>query len=59
MKLASPSVLALSDFEQQFIVETDASSIAIGSMFSQKKEDGKLHPVQFVIRTMNTSERNY
>ena len=40
-KLTSPPVLAFPNFDVPFIVETDASSVAIGAALAQKKEDEK------------------
>ena len=59
IKLTSPPVLAYSDLEKPFVVETDASSVSVGAVLVQKKEDRKIHPLQYASRTMNTSERNY
>ena len=39
--LVTPPVLAYPDFEQPFVVETDASNIAVGAVFAQTKEDGR------------------
>lgn len=57
--MTSPPVLTFLDFEQAFLVETDASSVAIGAVLAQRKEDGRVHPVQFASRTMSTSDRKY
>ena len=58
-RLTSPPVLAFPEFEAPFIVETDASSVAVGAVLAQKKEDGKVHPIQYASRTMTAAERNY
>ena len=58
-KLVSPPVFAFPEFNEPFVMETDASSVALGAVLAQEKEDGKIHPVQYASRTMNASERNY
>ena len=59
IKLTSPPILAYPDFGKPFMVETDASSVSVGAVPAQKKEDGKIHPIQYASRTTNTSERMY
>ena len=58
-KLTSPPVLSFPDFDQPFIVETDASNLSLGGVLAQKKEDGKIHPIQFASRTMTDAEKKY
>jgi hypothetical protein len=41
------------------LVETDASDFAIAGILSQKFEDGKLHPVDFISRKLSQPELNY
>lgn len=57
--LTSPPVLAFPDFEKSFVVETDASSVALGAVLSQRKDDEKFHSVQYGSRTMNDPEKKY
>ncbi|QRV78719.1 Retrotransposable element Tf2 protein [Ceratobasidium sp. AG-Ba] len=42
-----------------FILETDASGIAIGAILSQRGEDGYLHPVAYLSKSYNDAQRNY
>ena len=58
-KLTSPPVLAFPDFDQPFVVETDASSVAVGAVLTQRKEDKRVQPIQYASRTMTSAERNY
>ena len=59
IKLTSLPVLAYPDLEKPFVVETYASSVSVGAVLDQKKEDGKIHPIQYASLTMNTSARKY
>ena len=56
--LTSSPVLAFPNFEAPFVVETDASAIAVGAVLAQK-QGGRLHPIQFASRSLNSAERNY
>lgn len=56
--LTSSSILQYPDFEKPFILTTDASSFAIGSVLSQGPI-GKDRPVAFASRTLRNSEINY
>jgi hypothetical protein len=47
------------ELERPALLETDASDFAIAGILSQKFEDGKLHPIQFVSRKLNPAELNY
>lgn len=47
------------DFGQPFIVEIDASSVALGAFLAQNREDGHVHLEEYASRKMNISERNY
>ena len=52
-------VLVRPDYEKQFIMETDASLVAMGAVLSQKQEDGTVRPIAFWSGTFNSAERNY
>jgi hypothetical protein len=41
------------------LLETDASAFVIAGILSPIYEDGKMHPVRFVSRTLNPAELNY
>ena len=57
--LVTPPLLEYPDFEQPFVVETDASKVALGAVLAQKKEDGMVHPIEYASRTMSATERKY
>ncbi len=57
-KLTEAPLLAHPDFSQPFILDTDASDLAIGSVLSQKI-DGVERAVAFASRTLSKSERKY
>lgn len=56
--LVSPQVLAYPDFEQPFILATDASGKAIGAVLSQI-QDGRERPLAYASRTLNPAETRY
>ena len=56
--LTSPPVLKYPDHTKTFIVNCDASNLAIGCVLSQET-DGEEHPVAFASRTLNEAVRNY
>lgn len=55
----TPPLLAFPNFSHPFIVHTDASSKAVGSVLAYKREDGKIHPVQYASRAIKAAENNY
>ena len=52
-------VLAYPDFEQPFLLETDASGTGLGAVLAQKQEDGSVRPVAYASRTLQNHEKNY
>jgi hypothetical protein len=40
-------------------IETDASDYAYGAILSQLEEDGKWHPVAYLLKSFSPAERNY
>ena len=57
-QLTTAPVLAHPDFSKPFILDTDASDLAIGSVLSQKI-DGKERVVAYASRTLTKAERKY
>ena len=57
-RFTSPPILRHYDPELPCIIESDASDFTIGTVLSQEFE-GRLHPVAFYSRKMNTHEINY
>ena len=43
----STPVLAYSDPNKEYLLETDASKLGLGALLSQKQADGRYHPVAF------------
>jgi len=56
--LISKPCLRLPDPRKRFIIHTDTSAYAIGSVLCQKFEDG-IHPVAYHSRILSKSEQNY
>ena len=57
-KLCSPPLLIYPDFSKNFVLQTDASDVAIGAVLLQEV-DGNLRPVQYASRKLNPAEKNY
>jgi predicted aspartyl protease/transposase InsO family protein len=57
--LTSAPVLAHPDPQRQWIVQTDASGVAIGGVLSQQQDDGTTRPVAFWSKKLNSAQRNY
>ena len=56
--LVSTPVLKMPDFNKRFVLHTDASGTAVGSVLSQDHE-GQLLPVAYASRALNKHELNY
>ena len=57
--LTEAPVLAFPEFDCGFLLETDASGIGLGAVLAQKQDDGTVHPVAYVSRTLQPHEQNY
>ena len=56
--MATAPVLRLPDFEQQFVVTTDESDVAMGAILEQNFAFG-LQPMAFASRKLNATEIRY
>ena len=56
--IAAP-VLAFHNFDNPFLMETDASGIGLGAVLAQKQEDGSVRPLVYASRSLQKHERNY
>ena len=52
-------VLAYANYKEPFILHTDASTMGLGAVLSQKQPDGTERVVAYASRSLNKSERNY
>ena len=60
LQLLQPRIVRLPDPKRHFILETDGSRVAVGSVLKQRfKDTGLEHPVGFFSRALPGSERNY
>lgn len=56
--LVSAPVLSCPDFNRPFILQTDASNLALGAVLSQEFPEGE-KAIAYASRTLSASERNY
>ena len=52
-------ILAFMDFDEPFLLETDASGKGLGAVLSQKQADGWYHPIAYASCVMNETEQRY
>ena len=52
-------ILAFPDFDEPFLLETDASGRGLGAVLSQKQADGWYHPIAYASFVMNETEHRY
>ena len=55
----SPPLLAHPRLEEPFILQTDASQIAIGAVLLQTQSEGTVRPLGYYSHKLNPAERNY
>ena len=56
LKCMTAPVLTFVDFHKPFLLETDTSGDGLGTVLSQKQEDGCYHPVAYVSRGLKAGE---
>ena len=52
-------IIAFSDFNKPFLLETDASRKGLGAVLSQKQADGWYHPITYASHVMNETKQRY
>ena len=57
--LTDSTTLAFPNFEAEFILETDASTLGLGAVLSQYQSDESLRPISYASRTVQKHEANY
>ena len=59
--LITAPVLSYPQFGEgkEFTVETDASTLGLGAVLSQRQEDGYVHPIAYASRQLHDGEKNY
>ena len=58
MKVIQKPILRLPDQSKPYVVRTDASDIGLGAVLMQET-DGKLFPVSFASKKLNTTQQKY
>jgi hypothetical protein len=58
-EMTKDPVLVHPDPKKPYFLESDASGVAMGSILSQRQEDGYLHPIAFMSERFNDAQRNY
>jgi RNase H-like domain found in reverse transcriptase/Reverse transcriptase (RNA-dependent DNA polymerase)/Integrase zinc binding domain/Integrase core domain len=58
-RLTSPPLLSLPTRDSKFVLETDASNVAIGAALLVELADGTTQPAAFYSRSLTAAERNY
>jgi len=58
-KVTTAPVLACPDLEQQFFLEADTLSFALGAVLFQKEDSGRQRNMAYFSKALSTMERNY
>ncbi|CCO31931.1 Retrotransposable element Tf2 155 kDa protein type 2 [Rhizoctonia solani AG-1 IB] len=57
--IVNAPVIVHTDPSKPYFLETDASGAALGSVLSQRQEDGCLHPIGYLSESFKGAEQNY
>ena len=57
--LMQTPVLAFPNFDQEFILETDASGAGLGAILAQTQPDQMVWPIAYASRTLQSHEKRY
>ena len=55
----TPLILAFPDWTSEFVLQVDASSVAVGGVLSQRDDKGGLRPIAFFSSGLTAEQRNY
>jgi hypothetical protein len=58
-RLVTVPILIFPDWNKEFHVHVDASSITLGAILSQPREGDIDHPIEFASRKMSISKKHY
>jgi len=59
LRLVTAPILSMPDFEEPFIIRTDASKCGVGGVLIQKDPLGQEKPIYYISRTLKPAENNY
>ena len=57
--ITSKPVLAIADPNKQYVLETDASDVALGAVLMQKDEEDHLRPIAYASKSLGPAEKRY
>ena len=57
--LTTAPILRFPNFNEPFILETDATGSGLGAVLAQPQPDGTVHPITYASRSLQRHEKNY
>lgn len=57
--MTTAPVLCKPNFQQDWVLDVDASDVALGAVLGQEDKEGEVHPVYFWSRQLGNPEKNY